>query len=106
MFQVDLSRCGFTDAVYIRDRVEETRGRLCNHFYTSPINAAAGLHWLSTCREAFLFENCVEDSPIRHELATPALTPIDGWLAVPNAPGLGVELNEDFVGDHLVAESG
>ncbi len=106
VFQIDLSRCGFTDAVYIRDRVEETRGRLCNHFYTSPINAAAGLHWLSTCREAFLFENCVEDSPIRHELATHALTPVDGWLAVPDVPGLGVELNEDFVRDHLVAESG
>jgi L-alanine-DL-glutamate epimerase-like enolase superfamily enzyme len=106
VYQVDLARCGFTDAAYIRDRVEEIRGRLCNHFYTSPINAAAGLHWLSTCRDAFLFENCVEDSPIRHELAWPTLQPVDGWMTVPDTPGLGIELNEDFIARQLVAESG
>jgi L-rhamnonate dehydratase len=30
----------------------------------------------------------------------------DGWIDVPDAPGLGVTLNEDFVRRHLVAESG
>ena len=46
VYQVDLSRNGFTDAAYIRNRVEEIGARLCNHFYTSPITAAASLHWL------------------------------------------------------------
>ena len=68
VYQVDLSRCGFTDAAYIRARVEEIGARLCNHCYTSPLTVAASLHWLSTCRDAFLFEDCVEDSPLRHEL--------------------------------------
>src|SRR3954469_8560927 len=37
VYQVDLSRCGFTDAAYLRARVEEIGARLCNHCYTSPL---------------------------------------------------------------------
>jgi L-rhamnonate dehydratase len=106
VYQVDLSRNGFTDACYIRDRVEEIGARLCNHCYTSPLTVAASLHWLSTCRDAFLFEDCVEDSPLRHELTVEKMQAADGWIDVPDAPGLGVTLNEDFVRRHLVAESG
>jgi len=105
VYQVDLSRCGFTDAAYIRSRVEEIGARLCNHCYTSPITVAASLHWLSTCRDAFLFEDCVEDSPLRHELTTERVQAENGWIRVPDGPGLGVTLNEDFVRRYLVAES-
>jgi L-rhamnonate dehydratase len=106
VYQVDLARNGFTEAAYIRQRVEEIGARLCNHCYTSPVTVAASLHWLSTCRDAFIFEDCVEDSPLRHELAEVPLRAIDGWIAVPDGPGLGVTLDEDFVAAHLVAESG
>ena len=87
-------------------RVEEIGARLCNHCYTSPLTVAASLHWLSTCRDAFLFEDCVEDSPLRHELTHEKVQAVDGWIDVPDRPGLGVTLNEDFVKHHLVAESG
>jgi L-alanine-DL-glutamate epimerase-like enolase superfamily enzyme len=105
IYQVDLSRCGFTDAAYIRSRVEEIGARLCNHCYTSPLTAAASLHWLATCRDAFLFEDCVEDSPLRHELTHERIQAEDGWMRVPDGAGLGVTLNEDFVRRYLVAES-
>lgn len=105
VYQVDLSRNGFTDASYIRARVEEVGGRLCNHFYTSPITAAASLHWLGTCRDAFLFEDCVEDSPIRNELTHETVQATEGWIDVPDRPGLGVTLNEAIVSKYLVDES-
>jgi L-alanine-DL-glutamate epimerase-like enolase superfamily enzyme len=105
VYQVDLSRCGFTDAAYIKGRVEEIGARLCNHCYTSPLTVAASLHWLSTCRDAFLFEDCVEDLPLRHELTVEKVQSIDGLISVPDGPGLGVTLNEDFVKANLVAES-
>jgi L-rhamnonate dehydratase len=105
VYQVDPSRCGLTDAAYIRDRVEEIGGRLCNHCYTSPITVAACTHWLSTCRDAFLFEDCVEDSPLRHALTIEKVQSRDGWMEVPDRAGLGVTLNEEFVRAHLVAES-
>ena len=106
VYQVDLSRNGFTDAAYIRDRVEEVGARLCNHCYTSPITVAACLHWLSTCRDAFIFEDCVEDSPMRNELARERLQAKDGWITVPDGPGLGITLNEEFIKHYSVAESG
>ncbi len=105
VYQVDLSRCGFTDAAYIRSRVEEIGARLCNHCYTSPLTAAASLHWLATCRDAFLFEDCVEDSPLRHELTQERIQAEEGWMRVPDGPGLGVNLDEQFVARFLVAES-
>lgn len=106
VYQVDLSRNGFTEADYVRQRVQEIGARLCNHCYTSPVTVAASLHWLSTCRDAFIFEDCVDDSPLRHELTQEPLQANNGWITVPDGPGLGVTLNEDFVIAHLVAESG
>jgi len=106
VYQVDLSRCGFTDAAYIRARVEEIGARLCNHCYTSPITVAACLHWLSTCRDAFIFEDCVDDSPMRHQLTKEKVQAVNGWIDVPKGPGLGVTLDEDFVREYLVSESG
>ena len=105
VYQVDLSRNGFTDAAYLRDRIEEIGARPCNHFYTSPITAAASLHWLSTCRDAFLFEDCVEDSPIRNELCHERVQAENGVITVPDRPGLGVTLNEEVVSRLLIAES-
>ena len=106
VYQVDLARNGFTDADYIKQRVQEIGARLCNHCYTSPVTVAASLHWLSTCRDAFLFEDCVDDSPLRHELTHERVQAIDGWITPPDGPGLGVTLNEDFIASHLIAESG
>ena len=106
VYQVDISRNGFTDAVYIRARVEEIGARLCNHCYTSPITVAACLHWLATCRDAFSFEDCVDDTPMRHELTGEKFQAAEGWITVPDAPGLGITLNEEFVRKYLVAESG
>lgn len=106
VYQIDLARNGFTDADYLRQRVEEAGGRLCNHCYKTPISVAACLHWLSTCRDAFLFEDCVEDSPLRHELTHERMQAVHGSITVPDAPGLGVTLNEEFVKAHLISESG
>ncbi len=59
----------------------------------------------STCRDAFLFEDCVEDSPLRHELTHEKVQAVNGRITVPDGPGLGVTINEDFVQDHLISES-
>src|SRR3989449_3213931 len=106
VYQVDLSRCGFTDAAYIKSRVEEIGARLCNHCYTSPVTVAACLHWLSTCRDAFVFEDCVDASPMRHQLCHEKIQAKNGSITVPDGAGLGITLDEDFVKKHLVAESG
>ena len=86
--------------------MEEIGARLCNHCYTSPVTVAASLHWLATCRDAFIFEDCIDDSPLRHQLTHERVQAVDGQISVPDGPGLGVTLDEDFVVAHLVVESG
>jgi L-alanine-DL-glutamate epimerase-like enolase superfamily enzyme len=106
VYQVDLSRNGFHDANYLKQRIEEIGARPCNHSYTSAVTVAACLQWLSTCRDAFLFEDCVDDSPLRHDLTIEKVEADAGWMTVPDRPGLGVTLNEPFVQKFLIAESG
>ena len=106
IYQIDLARNGFTDSHYLRQRVEEIGARLCNHCYKTPVSVAACLHWLSTSPAAFLFEDCVEDSPLRHELTQERLQAENGIIAVPDRPGLGVTLDEAFVKRFLIQESG
>lgn len=106
IYQVDLARNGFTEAHYLRQRVEEAGGLLCNHCYKTSISVAACLHWLSTAPGAFFFEDCVDESPLRHELTREKLQAEEGVMHVPEGAGLGITLNDAFVRAHLVAESG
>jgi L-alanine-DL-glutamate epimerase-like enolase superfamily enzyme len=106
IYQVDLARNGFTDAVAIGQRVQENAARLVNHFYSTAITAAASLHWLCIYRDTFLFEDCVELSPLRRELTEQPVMASKGWIAVPDGPGLGITLDESLVRRYLVAESG
>jgi L-rhamnonate dehydratase len=100
--QIDLARNGFTAARKIADLAESRGRRVVNHFYSTPINLAAGLHWLATRKSAFIFEYCVEDTPIRTQLARPDIKVIDGFITVPEEPGLGVELDEDVINRYRV----
>jgi L-alanine-DL-glutamate epimerase-like enolase superfamily enzyme len=43
---------------------------------------------------------------MRHELTLEKVQASKGWITVPDGPGLGVTLNEDFVKRYLVSESG
>jgi len=81
----------------------EMRGlRVVNHFYSSSINMVAGLHWLASRRSAFIFEYCVEDTPIRAHMTKPEIKAVDGYVTVPEEPGLGIELNEEAVARYHV----
>jgi len=107
IYQIDLARNGFTDSQIIRRQVEDAGGRVANHCYKTPVSVAACLHWLATAPSAFLFEDCVDNSPLRHDLALERFqAESDGFIRVPSRPGLGVTLNENCVREFLLAESG
>ena len=95
--QIDLARNGFTASKKIADMAESRGLRVVNHFWSTPINLAAGLHWLATRKTAFIFEYYAEENPIRTQLTKQYIKAIDGFVTVPEEPGLGVELNEEIV---------
>ncbi len=95
--QIDVENNGITEATRIADMVEDHGLRVINHFYTNGIGLAACLHWLASRKSAFIFEYCVEETPIRQDLTKQKMPVVDGFVHVPEGPGLGIDLNEEVI---------
>jgi galactonate dehydratase len=62
-----------------------------------PVAEYAALHVLAAIPNTLFLERIEDDWEGRAHTALPALQQQNGFLAVPTAPGLGVEIDEDFV---------
>lgn len=65
-----------------------------------PVAEFAALHVMATIPNALMLERIEFDWPGRYGMVSPVLRVVDGHLAVPDAPGLGVELIEEEVSRH------
>ena len=95
--QIDIENNGITEATRIADLAEDLGIRVVNHFYTNGIGLAACLNFLATRRSAFIFEYCVEETPIRWGLTREKMPVVDGYIKLPEGPGLGIELDEEVI---------
>jgi L-alanine-DL-glutamate epimerase-like enolase superfamily enzyme len=65
------------------------------HSWSSAVNTAAALHVFAASPNGRIFELKPEFSPMQHELVVNPFVPDeDGYLAVRNGAGLGIEVNE------------
>ena len=73
------------------------------HFAGSPVGCMASVHMISTLKDFVVMENHAVDIPWWADLVTGPVKPIiqDGYIPVPTAPGIGVELNEEVCKAHL-----
>ena len=67
------------------------------HSWSSAINTAAALHVMASIPNPHVFELKPNPSPMQHELVAVPLDQHDGRVAVPEGPGLGIEVDEDTV---------
>ena len=83
------------------------RGLICvPHAWCHVVGVAAEIHLAAVLPNMPYFETPIAfpDSPIISELLTPTVeVDADGFIQVPNRPGLGFELNEDVVKHFRVA---
>jgi L-alanine-DL-glutamate epimerase-like enolase superfamily enzyme len=102
--QIDLTRCGgFTEALRIAQLAQDRGLRCVNHGFTTYINVAAALHFLNSIPGSFIAEFVTqEETTLRDEL-TNRLVAKDGFLTIPNEPGLGIEVNWEFVARYRAA---
>ena len=77
--------------------------KVVNHSFKSGITIAASLHGLAAVPHGDIFEFCMADSPLRHDLTHEKFEVVDGFVHVPSGPGLGVTINEEVVAKYLVA---
>lgn len=73
------------------------------HFAGSPVGCMASVHMAATLKNMLAMENHAVDIPWWDDLVTGPSKPIvnEGYITVPDTPGLGVELNEDVVKEHI-----
>ena len=73
------------------------------HFAGSPVGCMASVHLAATLENFIVMENHAVDMPWWGDLVKGPSKPIvqNGYIAVPNVPGLGVELNDEVIKEHL-----
>ena len=65
-----------------------------------PVAEYAALHVMATIPNPLMLERLEFDWEGRDEVITPALKVIDGHIAVPDSPGLGVDIVEEEIAKH------
>ncbi len=109
ILQPDIENIGLTGARLITQLCWMNRLRLVPHNWGTAVRTAATLHWMSTCPPltpalnppGILFEFDQTEHPFRDAIIREkiAFNPVDGTVAVPGGPGLGVTVIPEAVAE-------
>jgi len=103
ILQPDLSIAGgITETMRIEALCAAWQVRFAAHIWGGATTFAAGLHVSAAATSSFILEYSVGANPMLHELAVEDFIATDGHIDIPDRPGLGVTIDEDFVGRYTV----
>jgi len=103
--QPDVTRCGgITELVRIAAYANGVGKACVPHAWKSGIIKAASLHVNAVLPDARFQEYCVADTPLNNSLTRERFPLKDGYVEVPTAPGLGVELDPEVLERFAVGE--
>ncbi|MBL7700336.1 MAG: mandelate racemase/muconate lactonizing enzyme family protein [Chitinophagaceae bacterium] len=98
LIQPDMSRCGgLTEAKKIATMAYDHNISCIPHAFKTGILVAASIHFVAAVPNAPFLEFSVTDSPIRKEILVNPFVMKDGYVDVPQGPGLGIEFNTDII---------
>jgi L-alanine-DL-glutamate epimerase-like enolase superfamily enzyme len=99
---------GLLEAKRIADLAALYEVPVAPHNISSPLGTMASCQVCSTMSNFMVLEFHGQDVPFWEDLVVGAPKPLiaDGFMRVPEGPGLGVELNEDLARKHLKAGEG
>ena len=98
ILQPDITRCGgLTEAKRIATLALAHNITVVPHAWSSGIVIAASLHFISSQPNSNLLEYCVWDTPIRKEMLDKDFQVVDGYVEVPEGPGLGIEISDEAI---------
>jgi L-alanine-DL-glutamate epimerase-like enolase superfamily enzyme len=97
--QPDVGRVGgLTEAMKVCDMAAERQRQIIPHCWKTGISISASAHLAAITPHCPFFEYLpaeLTDSKLRQELVQDELKLINGKLAIPQKPGLGIEINMD-----------
>lgn len=97
---------GILETKKIGDLAQEHGISLALHMAGTPISTMASVHCAAATENFIALEHHFSEVPFWSDFITGLPNPLiqDGYIAVPDKPGLGFELNEDVVKEHLIPE--
>lgn len=94
---------GILETKKIGDRAQEHGISMAMHMAGTPVCAMASVHCAAATENFLVLENHSVDNPWWDDIVTGLENPIiqDGYINVPESPGLGIELNPEVIKAHL-----
>jgi L-alanine-DL-glutamate epimerase-like enolase superfamily enzyme len=103
IIQPDICRTGgLTEGMRIADLVQAWNLTLVPHGFSTAVNVAANLQWVSAMMSASLLEFRRTQSPLIFNLGKPRFEAKQGQLTIPDKPGLGIEIDQRVVDECTV----
>ncbi|PSW18089.1 mandelate racemase/muconate lactonizing enzyme family protein [Photobacterium sanctipauli] len=101
--QPDITRCGgITEMKKIYDMAQLHGTQLIPHGFSTGILLAASVHFLAACEHGTLMEFSQSTSPLFTSLVKNQLQFDNGYVTVSDAPGLGIELDEEIIAKYRI----
>jgi L-alanine-DL-glutamate epimerase-like enolase superfamily enzyme len=95
---------GITGMAKIAHLCEAMGVKVASHHGGSALMNLANLHALCGIQNADLIEVLVPEENYNYGLKSPLRVDPEGYLAVPAAPGLGAEIDWEYIKSHTVGE--
>ena len=103
VLQPDVTRAGgISECLRIADYAWRKGKRCVLHAWSTGIIKAATLHVLAAMDEAEYMEYCVQTTDLNQKLVAEKFPLKDGQVAIPDRPGLGIELDEAVLKQYAV----
>ena len=103
VIQPDVTRAGgISECLRIAQLAELQGVAMVPHAWSTGIIKAASLHLLGAMPNATFLEYCVQETALNQLLTVERFPIVDGMVALPDRPGLGIEIDEDVVRRYAV----
>ena len=104
MLQPDLSRCGgLTVGRQVADLATRMQIDCAPHAWLTDLLAAASLHLNAYLMNSLYLEYNASSASLLKQLCREPIKMVDGWIDVPDGPGLGVEVDPAVIDRYRVA---
>jgi galactonate dehydratase len=98
--QPDVTHVGLSELRKIAAMAEAYHIPICPHNPSGPVANAATLQIAACTPNFYLLETMASDVPVRGKVAKEELKLEKGRMVIPDAPGLGVDIDEDEIANH------
>ena len=103
VLQPDLAICGgITEAMRIAALASAYNLRLAPHLWAGAPAFAAGMHVAAAAPAGFILEYSLGANPMLQDLVEEKFSVKDGMVDIPERPGLGLTIDQDFVKRYAV----